>query len=36
MRNLTAYQEAPNGYDGIWTIALALEEAERRMIGENL
>ncbi|XP_072029935.1 gamma-aminobutyric acid type B receptor subunit 1-like [Amphiura filiformis] len=31
MLKLTAYQEAPNGYDGIWTIALALKEAQRRM-----
>ena len=31
MLTLTAYQEAPNGYDGVWAIALALEEANNRL-----
>ena len=31
MLTLTAYQEAPNGYDGVWAIALALEETNNRL-----
>ena len=28
---LTGYQEAPYGFDSVWTLALALQEAETRL-----
>ncbi|XP_077989812.1 gamma-aminobutyric acid type B receptor subunit 1-like [Glandiceps talaboti] len=31
IENLSGYQEAPYGYDSVWTIALMLHEAERRL-----
>ncbi len=30
-QDLVGIEEAPFGYDGVWTIALALQEAERRL-----